>query len=771
MSVNHKLAVIFFADIAGYTSLMQADEGNALIILNRFKEIVEQEAVRYNGEMVQYFGDGALLSFNSSSKAVACAIAMQNEFQREPQVPVRIGMHLGDVLFKNGNAFGNGVNVGSRIESLGVPGAVLVSKVIRDQIKNKGDYQLVTLGTFEFKNVEEPMEVYALSNPGLVVPSRSEMKGRLKKPSAGRAPMKLIWLILAILTISGILWINLANRAQAHDLLPEEIREEKVAVAVFNNFTSDPNLDALGNMASDWISAGLRALGVKTTSPEMMRRYKDRVGILPDNPDKEVSLMELTDAQYVVTGSYYFKGDSLQVNSRLESTKTGDNIYDFPTIWGLTSQEEQLITEIREQLKGYWTLKESDKISTISPPKFEAYQEFLKCGLFDNKCLSQVLSIDSSFILARIRLAQMAMFHQNDSIYNAMGDYLRKHWNRYTEFEQNFLNYVENQSNGDYQVALFAMKKNHQLDPKDLNTLHHVAYGYLLLNKPSRTIECLKPIFDQYDIFKDQIQGQTVSAYLFALNRTGRHAEVIEFSRLNPGWSTHHHVIRALMLVGDFTEVRRHLESLIPSDYLRFTHMFNEIFGPESVNIFAPYLRANLDYFADPNPSRNYYVWTIVQLYNRDSKAFAYYLLKEWQKAEKILLELRKIDWVANAKGVTVDSYLPITNWHMNTWREGLWGSTYARQGKTDLAHAQIAKLESFRASFPGTLNRFQKGITPYWQGRIHAILGEKEESVAQLAQSMKEGRSSMDHGNLIYAWDLASLKGFEPYDELVRPR
>ena len=118
MSRDHKLAVIRFADIVGYTALMEVDEGNALIILNRFKEIVEQEAVSCNGEIVQLFGDGVLLSFDSSSKAVTCAVDMQNEFLAEPRVPVRIGMHLGDVLFENGNAFGNGVNVVSRIESL-----------------------------------------------------------------------------------------------------------------------------------------------------------------------------------------------------------------------------------------------------------------------------------------------------------------------------------------------------------------------------------------------------------------------------------------------------------------------------------------------------------------------------------------------------------------------------------------------------------------------------------------------------------------------------
>ena len=219
-----------------------------------------------------------MLAFDSSSKAVACAVAMQKDFQEEPHVPVRIGMHLGDVLFKNGNAFGNGVNVASRVESLGVPGAVLMSKVIRDQIKNKGDYQLASLGSFEFKNVEEPTEVYALANPGFVVPRKSDMQGKLKQPASGGFSMKWVLPILAVVILGRILWMNLIQDANADNLLPEEVRNEKVAVAVFNNYTNDPNLDALGNLASEWLSLGLREIGVKTTSPEMMRQYKDQVG-------------------------------------------------------------------------------------------------------------------------------------------------------------------------------------------------------------------------------------------------------------------------------------------------------------------------------------------------------------------------------------------------------------------------------------------------------------------------------------------------------------
>ena len=150
-------------------------------MLNRFKEVLEELAPRHEGQVVHYFGDGCLLAFQSSTDSVDCAIALQHAFSQEPEVPVRIGMHLGEVIFKEGNVFGDGVNIASRIETLAIPGSILMSKTIRDQIKNKTDFLLVSLGSFDFKNVGEPMEVFALANPGFVVPKREHLHGKLKE--------------------------------------------------------------------------------------------------------------------------------------------------------------------------------------------------------------------------------------------------------------------------------------------------------------------------------------------------------------------------------------------------------------------------------------------------------------------------------------------------------------------------------------------------------------------------------------------------------------
>ena len=108
---QRKLAAILFADIVGYTALMQSDERLALAHLQKFKQSLEQLVPANKGEIIQFYGDGCLATFHSSLEAVACAKKLQTQYQSKPTVPVRIGIHSGDVVFKEGNVFGDAVNM------------------------------------------------------------------------------------------------------------------------------------------------------------------------------------------------------------------------------------------------------------------------------------------------------------------------------------------------------------------------------------------------------------------------------------------------------------------------------------------------------------------------------------------------------------------------------------------------------------------------------------------------------------------------------------
>ena len=136
---QRKLGAVMFADMTGYTAMMQEDEAHAKLLRQRQRQTLDTLIPAHHGTILQYFGDGTLSIFDSATDAVRCGIAIQNELQKEPAVKLRIGIHIGDVVYDNEGIYGDCVNVASRIESLSVPGAVLFSAKVHDEIKNQRD--------------------------------------------------------------------------------------------------------------------------------------------------------------------------------------------------------------------------------------------------------------------------------------------------------------------------------------------------------------------------------------------------------------------------------------------------------------------------------------------------------------------------------------------------------------------------------------------------------------------------------------------------------
>ncbi|MEM9983523.1 MAG: adenylate/guanylate cyclase domain-containing protein [Bacteroidota bacterium] len=185
MSSQRRLAAIMFTDIAGYTAMMQENEAKAIELRQRHREVFEREHENHRGQIIQYYGDGTLSVFESAVDAAACALDMQSQFRESPQVPLRIGIHTGDILVSDTEVIGDGVNVASRVESMAIPGSVLVSETVYDNLKNQEQFPGESLGIFTFKNVSKPIEVFALSAEGLSMPNPKKLGGKfLKRQSA-----------------------------------------------------------------------------------------------------------------------------------------------------------------------------------------------------------------------------------------------------------------------------------------------------------------------------------------------------------------------------------------------------------------------------------------------------------------------------------------------------------------------------------------------------------------------------------------------------------
>jgi TolB-like protein/Tfp pilus assembly protein PilF len=165
-----------FADIVGFTALMQEDEDRARSQRDRQREVLSTLVPRHQGEILQYYGDGALSVFTSAVQAVECAVEIQLALGEEPAVPLRIGVHTGDIVHEGGGVYGDGVNVAARIEGLAATGGIAVSGKVYDEIKNHPALSAVSLGPVHLKNVGHPVSVFAISSRGLPVPTETEIR-------------------------------------------------------------------------------------------------------------------------------------------------------------------------------------------------------------------------------------------------------------------------------------------------------------------------------------------------------------------------------------------------------------------------------------------------------------------------------------------------------------------------------------------------------------------------------------------------------------------
>ncbi|MDQ5874695.1 MAG: adenylate/guanylate cyclase domain-containing protein, partial [Actinomycetota bacterium] len=178
MGAERRLAAVMFTDMEGFTALMQSDEQLALAKRDKYTSVLQEKHEAFGGTIVQFFGDGSLSTFPNSVDAVACAIAVQQAFQGPLEVSVRIGIHVGNVMLEPTGLVGDAVNIASRIESFGLPGAVLVSDSVHDQVRNQVAFDFVDLGKFKLKNVGRPFSIYAIAVDGLVVPAPDFLHGK-----------------------------------------------------------------------------------------------------------------------------------------------------------------------------------------------------------------------------------------------------------------------------------------------------------------------------------------------------------------------------------------------------------------------------------------------------------------------------------------------------------------------------------------------------------------------------------------------------------------
>ena len=171
-SEQRRLAAIMFTDMVGYSALAQRDDKLALELLEEHRELLRKIFAEFNGTEIKTIGGGFLVEFNSALEAAQCAIAIQRALAKrnadapaERQIQVRIGVHIGDVVHRGGDVYGDGVNIASRIEQLAGAGGICVSMDVERQIRNAVETRFEKLAPTELKNISVPMDLFRIVLP------------------------------------------------------------------------------------------------------------------------------------------------------------------------------------------------------------------------------------------------------------------------------------------------------------------------------------------------------------------------------------------------------------------------------------------------------------------------------------------------------------------------------------------------------------------------------------------------------------------------------
>ena len=336
-----KLAAIMFSDMTGYTALMQQNEKLAIEKRRRLKDVLESSVTAHNGKILQYYGDGALSIFDSAIDCVNSAIEIQKLLQQEPKVELRIGIHTGDISIEDETIYGDGVNLASRIESLAIPGSVLISEKVFDEIKNHESLSAREMGYFELKNVTNPVRVYALDIGGLIVPAREELKGKTKAP---------------------------ANR---------------LAVLPFVNMSADPENEYFSDgISEELLNVFSKVDGLQVTSRTSSFAFKGK------NTDiREIG--QQLNVDRILEGSVRRSGNRVRITAQLINTSDGYHVWSENFDRDLTDifkVQDEISSIIVNKCRGNLTAKEHDE-KLVKPPtqNLQAYTLFLKGLHFYNK--------------------------------------------------------------------------------------------------------------------------------------------------------------------------------------------------------------------------------------------------------------------------------------------------------------------------------------------------------------------------------------------------
>jgi len=359
---ERKLAAIMFTDMVGYSALAQRDDKVALELLEEHRRLLREIFPRFHGTEIKTIGDAFLVEFGSALEAAQCAIEIQRTLAKRNhdvtsnrRVELKIGIHIGDVMHRGGDVYGDGVNIASRIEQLAGAGGICVSMDVERQIRNALEARFEKFGSADLKNIKLPMDLFRIVLPwekGAESPAkRTSKKSPLLIPAA---------VLVLVALLAGWWWMQPSSKNQqsvgAHALpaAPTNTPDQKsVAVLPFVNLSDEKGSEYFSDGVSEELLTVLQKIpGMHVAARTSAFSFKGKNATAQEIGQK-------LGVAYLVEGSVRKAAEAVRIAARLTRADTGEELWsenftrNLKDVFAVqTELAETIVAQLRGQLTG-----------------------------------------------------------------------------------------------------------------------------------------------------------------------------------------------------------------------------------------------------------------------------------------------------------------------------------------------------------------------------------------------------------------------------------
>jgi adenylate cyclase len=401
---QRKLAAIMFTDMVGYSALSQRDDRLALELLEEHRHLLREIFPRFHGTEIKTIGDAFLVEFGSALEAAQCAIEIQRTLAKrnhdvtlDRRIELKIGIHIGDVVHRNGDVYGDGVNIASRIEQLAGAGGICVSMDVERQIRNALEARFEKFGSADLKNIKLPMDLFRI-----VLPWEKGNEPTAKRTSK-KSPVLVPVAILAMLVLlAGWWWMQRSSKNQGLPAAPHAVPtapatvpdQKSVAVLPFVNLSDDKGSEYFSDGVSEELLTVLQKIpGMHVAARTSAFSFKGKNATAQEIGQK-------LGVAHLVEGSVRKSGDTVRIAARLTRADTGEELWSenyTRNLKDVFAVQTELAQTIVEQLLGRFvgtdagsTAKEKIQAEVQAAEKggtknVEAHQLYLQGRFYENR--------------------------------------------------------------------------------------------------------------------------------------------------------------------------------------------------------------------------------------------------------------------------------------------------------------------------------------------------------------------------------------------------